>query len=100
MELYITGVVRMKKQIIRLNVSDARGKLTQLDKLLKPGETLEITRRGKVYARIQLLGEIDPYEEVLKSIEDLPEPEEGLQLSARNYKALLYGMNDGNTDRL
>ena len=90
----------MEKEIIRLNVSDARGKLTQLDKLLKPGETLEITRRGKVYARIELLGEIDPYEEVIKSIEDLPEPEEELQLAARNYKTLLYGMNDGNTGRL
>jgi hypothetical protein len=100
MELYITRVVRMKKEIIRLNVSDARDKLTQLDKLLKPGQTLEITRRGKGYARIELLGEIDPYEEVLKAIEDLPEPEEGLQLVARNYKALLYGMNDGDTDRL
>ena len=90
----------MKKQIIRLNVSDARGKLTQLDKLLKPGETLEITRRGKGYARIELLGEIDPYEEVLKAIEDLPEPEEELQLVSRNYKALLYGMNNGHPDRL
>ena len=90
----------MKKEIIKLNITDARGKLTQLDKLLKPGEALEITRRGKVYARLELLGEIDPYEKVLKSIEDLPEPEEELQLTARNYKALLYGMNDGNIDRL
>ncbi len=64
----------MEKEIIRLNVSDARGKLTQLDKLLKPGEALEITRRGKGYARIELLGEIDPYEEVLKAIDDLQEP--------------------------
>ncbi len=89
----------MEKETIKLNVSEARDKLTQLDKILKPGEILQITRRGKAYARMELMGEIDPYEEVLNSIEDLPEPEKKLQPVARHYKSLVYGMSDEDTDR-
>jgi hypothetical protein len=81
----------MEKKILRLSVSDARHKLTRLEEIIKPGEFLQITRRGKAYARIELEGDVDPYEEVLKSIESLPEPEEPLRTVAREYKRLLYG---------
>jgi len=75
---------------IKLKLSEARAKLTQLDKLLKPGESMQVTKRGKVYARIELLGEMDRYEAVLKSIEALPEPKEKLRPVAQNYKSVLY----------
>jgi antitoxin (DNA-binding transcriptional repressor) of toxin-antitoxin stability system len=90
----------MEKPLIKLKLTEARAKLTQLDKLLKPGETLQITKRGKAYARIELLGEMDHYEAVLKSIEALPEPKEKLQSVAQNYKSLLYGNDDENSKRL
>jgi hypothetical protein len=48
----------MGELILKLKLSEARIKLTQLDKLLKPGESLEISKRGKPYARIELLGEL------------------------------------------
>jgi antitoxin (DNA-binding transcriptional repressor) of toxin-antitoxin stability system len=81
----------MEKKIIKLSVSDARHRLTRLEEVLRPGEFLQITRRGKAYARIELQGAIDPYEEVLKSIESLPEPAKPFRTVARNYKKLLYG---------
>ena len=90
----------MEKDIMKLNVSEARDKLTQLDKLLKPGEKLQITKRGKPYARIELEGDIDPYEEVLKSIEALPETEEKLKPVARKYKTYLYGTKDEDAGRI
>jgi len=74
-----------------MKLSEARSKLTQLDKLLKPGETLQINRRGKAYARIELIGEMDGYERVLNSIESLPEPKGKLLAVAQNYKSILYG---------
>jgi hypothetical protein len=89
----------MEKPLIKLKLTEARAKLTQLDKLLKPGETLQITKRGKAYARIELLGEMDHYEAVLKSIEALPEPKEKLQSVAQNYKSLFYGNDDENSKR-
>ena len=80
----------MRQPLLKLNLSEARSKLTQLDKLLKPGESMQVTKRGKVYARIELLGEMDRYEAVLKSIEALPEPKEKLLPVAQNYKSVLY----------
>ena len=80
----------MKHPVLKLKLSEARSKLTQLDRLLKPGEVLQLTKRGKAYARIELLGEMDRYEAVLKSIENLPAPEEKLRPVAQNYKLLLY----------
>ena len=84
----------MEKETLKLNVSEARRKLTQLDKILSPGETLEITRNGKTYARIELVRDMDPYEEILKSIDSLPESDDQRQSVARNYKKILYGMRD------
>jgi len=80
----------MQQSLLKLKLSEARAKLTQLDKLLKPGESMQVTKRGKVYARIELLGEMDRYEAVLKSIEALPEPKEKLRPVAQNYKFVLY----------
>ena len=80
----------MQQSLLKLKLSEARSKLTQLDKLLKPGESMQVTKRGKVYARIELLGEMDRYEAVLKSIEALPEPKEKLRPVAQNYKSVLY----------
>jgi len=82
----------MQHPLLKLKLSEARSKLTQLDKLLKPGESMQVTKRGKVYARIELLGEMDLYEAVLKSIEALPEPKEKLRPVAQNFKSLLYSV--------
>jgi antitoxin (DNA-binding transcriptional repressor) of toxin-antitoxin stability system len=81
----------MGNAVKKMKLSDARSKLTQLDKLLKPGETIQVTKRGKNYARIELAGEMDRYEAVLKSIEALPEPKDKQRSVARNYKSVLYG---------
>lgn len=86
----------MGESIIKLNLSEARTKLTQLDKLLKPGESLLVNKRGKPYARIELLGDIDRYGQVLESIEALPEPQGELLQVAENYKSILYGSDREN----
>ena len=39
----------MGDAVMELNLSEARTKLTQLDKLLKPGESLLVNKRGKPY---------------------------------------------------
>ena len=49
----------MRNSVSKIKISEARSKLTQLDKLLKPGETLQINKRGKAYARIELIGEME-----------------------------------------
>ena len=81
----------MGDTVLELNLSEARTKLTQLDKLLKPGESLLVNKRGKPYARIELLGHIDKYGQVLESIEALPEAPQELLSVAENYKSILYG---------
>ena len=73
---------------LKIKLSEARSKLTQLDKLLKPGEVLQISKRGKAYARLELIGDMDRYEAVLKSIEALPEPKDKLRPVAQNYKSI------------
>ncbi len=81
----------MKNPVLKLKISEARSKLTQLDKLLKPGEALQINKRGKAYAIIELIGELDGYDRVLNAIESLPEPKKKLLAVAQNYKSKLYG---------
>ncbi|HEA67877.1 MAG TPA: hypothetical protein ENI07_13800 [Desulfobacterales bacterium] len=81
----------MGNATLKMKLSDARAKLTQLDKLLKPGEVLEISKRGKPYARLELINETDIYKKVLNSIENLPEPKRKLKAVAQNYKSILYG---------
>ena len=81
----------MRNSVSKIKISEARSKLTQLDKLLKPGETLQINKRGKAYARIELIGGMDMYDKVLNSIENLPEPKGKLRSVAQNYKSKLYG---------
>jgi antitoxin (DNA-binding transcriptional repressor) of toxin-antitoxin stability system len=81
----------MRNSVSKINISEARSKLTQLHKLLKPGETLQISKRGKAFARIELIGEMDGYDRVLNAIEDLPEPKGKLRAVAQNYKSKLYG---------
>ena len=80
----------MKDSVSKMKLSEARSKLTQLDKLLLPGETLQINKSGKPYARIELIGEMDDYDRVLNSIKSLPEPKEKLRAVAQNYKTKLY----------
>jgi hypothetical protein len=87
----------IENAVLKLNLSEARAKLTQLDKLLKPGEVLVVNKRGKPYARIELLGDIDRYGQVLESIESLPEPSDELVSVAENYKSILYGSDRENT---
>lgn len=86
--------------VSKIKLSEARSKLTQLDKLLKPGEVLQIDKRGKAYDRIELLGEMDCYDRVLNSIKGLPEPKGKLRSVAQNYKSILYGSNSANSKRL
>ena len=81
----------MRNSVSKIKISEARSKLTQLDKLLKPGETLQIDKRGKAYARIELIGEINSYDRVLNAIEDLPAPRGKLRTVAQNYKTKLFG---------
>jgi hypothetical protein len=90
----------MGELVSKIKLSEARSKLTQLDKLLKPGEALQINKRGRAYARIELLGEMDRYDKVINSIECLPEPKEKLRPVAQNYKSILYGSNNENSTRL
>ena len=90
----------MSDLLPRMKLTEARSKLTQLDKILKPGEALQINKRGKAYARIELLGEMDRYDAVLKSIESLPEPREKLRPVAQNYKSILYGSKNENSKRI
>jgi hypothetical protein len=87
----------MGDAVLKLNLSEARSKLTQLDKLLKPGESLLINKRGKPYARIELLGDFDKYGQVLKSIEGLPETSQELLPVAERYKSILYRGGRDNT---
>jgi len=81
----------MRNSVDKIKISEARSKLTQLDKLLKPGESLQINKRGKAYARIELIGEMDKYDRVLSAIENLSEPKGKLRKVAQNYKSNLYG---------
>jgi len=90
----------MGDSLLKLKLSEARARLTQLDKLLKPGEALQVDKRGKAYARIELLGETDMYEKVLQLIEALPESQEELRPVAENYKSILYGNKNGNSERV
>ena len=78
-----------------MKLSEARSKMTQLDKILKPGEVLHITKRGKAYARLELITESDRYDEILKSIEALPEPNGKPQPVAQSYKSFLYKRGNG-----
>ena len=81
----------MRNSVSEIKISEARSKLTQLDKLLKPGEALQINKRDKAYARIELIGEMDRYDRVLNAIESLPEAKGKLRAVAQNYKSKLYG---------
>jgi len=90
----------MKEPLLKLKMSEARSRLTQLHKLLEPGQVLQITKRGKPYAIVELLGDIDPYESVLQSINKLPEPEKDLKPVSENYKSFLYGNSDEHVKRL
>jgi antitoxin (DNA-binding transcriptional repressor) of toxin-antitoxin stability system len=81
----------MGKPLKKIKLSEARSKLTQLKKILEPGESLQLTKRGKPYARIELIEGMDLYEKTLKSIEALPEPKGKLQRVAQGYKSILYG---------
>jgi hypothetical protein len=74
-----------------IKLSEARAKMTQLDKMLKPGEVLHITKRGKAYARLELITESNRYDKVLQSIETLPEPKGKTRSVAQSYKSFLYG---------
>ena len=77
-----------------IKLSEARSKMTQLDKIIKPGEVLHITKRGKAYARLELITERDRFDEVLDSIEALPEPKGKTRSVAQSYKSLLYGKGE------
>ncbi|MEW6186526.1 MAG: hypothetical protein AB1585_12400 [Thermodesulfobacteriota bacterium] len=79
-----------------VKLSEARSKMTRLDKILKPGEVMHITRRGKAFARLELITEPDRYEEVLRSIEALPEPKGKKRSISQVYKSFLYEKGNSN----
>lgn len=79
----------MKKKLV-LNISETRNKITQLDKLMEPGDILEVRRKGKPYAIIKLIQEEDPFERVLKLVNSLPEDNGESKHVAENYKNHLY----------
>ena len=85
----------MRNSVLKIKISEARSKLTQLDKLLKPGEALQINKRDKAYARIELIGEMDGYDRVLNAIESLPETKGKLRAVAQNYKSKMIGSRFG-----
>ena len=85
----------MRNSVSKIKISEARSKLTQLDKLLKPGEALQINKRDKAYARIELIGEMDGYDRVLNAIENLPETKGKLRTVAQNYKSKVIGSRFG-----
>ena len=85
----------MRNSVLKIKISEARSKLTQLDKLLKPGEALQINKRDKAYARIELIGEMDGYDRVLNAIESLPETKGNLRAVAQNYKSKVSGSRFG-----
>ena len=78
----------MRKPVLQMKLSDVKAKLSKLDQLLQPGQFIQITKKGKKYARIELYEEMDRYEAVLKAIESLPEPKGKLQPVARNFKSM------------
>ena len=80
-----------------MSLSEARVRLTQLEKILNPGDALQINKRGKPYARVKLLAGMDLYERVLVLIDELPEPETGLRPVAENYKSLYYKSKNADT---
>jgi len=90
----------MGELVSEIKLSEARSKLIQLDKLLKPGEALQINKRGKAYVGIELLGEMNRYDTVLNSIEALPEPKDKLRPAAQSYKSILYGSKNENSKRI
>lgn len=81
----------MREPVLIMKLSDAKANISKLDKLLQPGQFIQITRKGKKYARIELSEEVDRYEAVLNAIESLPEPKGKLQPVARNYKSIFNG---------
>ena len=90
----------MGNSVTEMNVSEVRTKLPQLDKILNPGESLEIKERGKPYARIELIGTIDDgYDKILNMIEALQEPKDELMPVAENYKSIFYGRKDADVKR-
>ncbi|MGA1842556.1 MAG: hypothetical protein ACMUIU_18230 [bacterium] len=79
----------MSKKII-LSISETRNKITQLDKLIGPGDVLEVTKKGKPYAIIRLIQDEDLYEKVSRLINSLPKGHGKPESIAENYKKLLY----------
>jgi len=80
---------------LQLSISEAREKLTQLDRILRPGETIVVSRRGRPFARIELLPQDDPTARVLKILEALPPTKGEKKKVAARYKELLYGKQRG-----
>ena len=83
----------MSKKIV-LNISETRNKITQLDKLIEPGDILEVTKKGKPYAMIRLIQDEDPYERVSRLIDSLPKGHGKPKRIAENYKKLLYNKKE------
>jgi hypothetical protein len=76
-----------KETTLHKSVTEVRKDLTRLDKMLKVGEAIEVYRRKKPYARIELIGVQDPYDHVLEVIKTLPEPSRGRRRAvAEQYK--------------
>lgn len=90
--MYINSLISV--QVFNLKkiftISQARENLTKLDKILRPGEVLEVRRRNKKYAKIELAPEREKWQEIWEAIQKLPEPGKELKDIAENYKKYLY----------
>ncbi|MCL5966470.1 MAG: hypothetical protein M1550_04550 [Deltaproteobacteria bacterium] len=78
-------------KINHLSITEAREKLTRLDRILRPGEAVEISRRGRPFARLELLPPPDPAAGVIEIIGSLPSGKGKKKRVAARYKDLLYG---------
>jgi antitoxin (DNA-binding transcriptional repressor) of toxin-antitoxin stability system len=78
-------------RINRFSITEAREKLTRLDRILRPGEVVEISRRGRPFARLELLPPPDPAREIMEIIGSLPSGKGKKKRVAARYKDLLYG---------
>ncbi len=75
-------------------VSLVREHLTHLEKVMEPGEVLEVCRRGRPYFEIKLAGPKkgeDPYEILDRALKHLPPARGKKKDIARRADEYLYG---------
>jgi len=74
-------------------LTDIRAHLTHLERLLKPGQTAIIRKRGRPYAEIRLVPHSpeDPYERIARTVAGLGRAKGRRKNIAGRVDELLYG---------